>query len=116
MTYNFPCSPSCLCFPCCTLGIALPLFRCLCCVCERSKDNTWITRDNKGIKTGEVIIVDHERGTLAMHGAKCCSSELDAHPQCYCEKILTGARLEFVSLSLASVNDCTRECADVYAE
>ena len=71
-TYNFACGENCLCFPCCTMGIVLPLYSCLCFICERSPDNTWIARGENGMKTGELIVVDHERGTYAHYGGKCC--------------------------------------------
>jgi len=72
-------------FPCCTLGVCLPLYSCLCCTCER-KDNAWITRDKHGKMTGAIMLLDHERGTIAMYGVKCCTQTLDDHPQCYCTK------------------------------
>ena len=87
-TVNCACGPDCLWFPCCFLGCCCPIWSLICCVCEREKDgsNAWITRDKHGNKTGAVIVVDHERGTLAHYGVKgCCNPELDPTPQCYCE-------------------------------
>ena len=79
------CNDRCLCFPCCTCGIALPLYSCLCCSCERD-GNTWVTRDKHGNRTGQIILLDHERGTLAFYGVKCCTTQLQTEPQCYCVK------------------------------
>lgn len=105
-TYNFAMGDGCLCpsagvpfffsrsvvtararagFPCCTLGVCLPVYSCLCCTCER-KDNAWITRDKHGMMTGAIMLLDHERGTLAMYGVKCCTQTFEEHPQCYCTK------------------------------
>ena len=72
-----------LCFPCCFAGIALPLYSCLCCSCERL-DNGWITRDKYGNMTGAIYLLDHERGTIGFYGVKCCSTQLNPEPQCYC--------------------------------
>ena len=79
----------CLFFPCAFLGICLPLYSCLCCSWERSQEAGegfagWVLRDKHGLKTGEVLLVDHAHGTLVMYGTQCCSSELQNEPMCYC--------------------------------
>ena len=86
-TYNFACSDTCLCFPCCFLGMCLPVYSCLCCTCERAESGAWITRGEGGVKMGEIIVVDYEQGTLAHYGAKCCSDDLEDDPGCYCKRL-----------------------------
>ena len=89
MTYNCACNNDCLCFPCC----CFPCFMTPCnlcgCAVERERDgsHTWVTRDKHGRRTGAIMIVDHEKGTIAHYGTKCCSTELDDTPACYCEKV-----------------------------
>ena len=85
-TYNGACSDDCLWFPCCFLGFIPTPWSICCCTCEREQ-NAWITRDKHRRKTGYIVIVDHERGTLAHYGVKCCSEQLEDHPQCYCVKV-----------------------------
>ena len=85
-TYNGACSEDCLWFPCCFLGCIPTPWSICCCTCEREQ-NAWITRDKHRRKTGYIVIVDHERGTLAHYGVKCCSEQLEDHPQCYCVKV-----------------------------
>lgn len=80
------CSGDCLWYNCWFMGITLPVYGQICCSCERSIDSTWVSRDKHGIKTGEIVVVDHERGTVAMYGSKCCSQELRERPDCYCYK------------------------------
>ena len=84
-TYNFAYSDDCLCFPCCFLGMCLPVYSCLCCSGERAESGAWITRGEGGVKTGEIIVVDYEQGTLAHYGAF-CSEDLEDDPQCYCKR------------------------------
>ena len=56
MPLEFPIGGSCLCFPCCFLGICLPIYSCLCCTCER-QDNAWITRDKNGYHNSDCRFV-----------------------------------------------------------
>ena len=75
----------CLWFPfLCLCGIPIPLP--IVCSCERM-DNQWITRGKHGEKTGAWVIIDAENKHLASYGVKCCSQQLEEHPQCYCEKV-----------------------------
>ena len=76
------------CFPCFLLGfIPIPLLPCCCCSCEREQ-NAWITRGGEyHEKTGYIVIVDHERGTLAHYGVECCSEHIEDRPACYCVKV-----------------------------
>ena len=85
-TYNGAFNEDCLWFPCCFLGFIPTPWSICCCTCEREQ-NAWITRDKHRRKTGYIVIVDHERGTLAHYGVKCCSEQLEDHPQCYCVKV-----------------------------
>ena len=39
-----------------------------------------------GIKTGEMLLVDKEKGTIGCYSLKCCSSEFDEKPSCYGDK------------------------------
>jgi hypothetical protein len=73
----------CLCIPWCCCGICLPIASCCCCSCER-QESAWITRDKHGMMTSAIMLVDHERSSLAMYAPKCCSEELDQDPMCYC--------------------------------
>ena len=58
---------------------------CLCCHCER-RDNSWIIRNKHGIQSA-IILVDHERGTLAFYSEKCgAKGQLRENPDCYCVK------------------------------
>ena len=84
-TYWFACRDNCLWFPCCFMGIALPVYSCVCCSCER-QSNSWITRDKHGNMTGAFMLLDHENGTIGWYGVKCCSTQLEEKPQCYCVK------------------------------
>ena len=84
-TYNVACNDTCLWFPCCLLGLCFPVYSWVCCSCERS-ENAWITRDKHGRKTGAIILVDYEKGTLAHYGVECCKQDLEASPQCYCKR------------------------------
>jgi hypothetical protein len=86
-TYNFAYSDDCLCFPCCFLGICLPWWSLLCFSDERAGSGRWMKGKGKG-KTGEIIVVDYEQGTLAHYGAKCCSEDLEDAPECYCKRLI----------------------------
>jgi hypothetical protein len=82
----------CLFYPCAFMGICLPFYSCLCCSCERGAEagegfGAWVTRDKHGLKTGEIILIDHERGTLVAYSTQCCSRELRDEPQCYCYNV-----------------------------
>ena len=89
-TYNFTRGPNeeIFCFPCFPLGfIAIPLLSCCCSSSEREQ-NAWISRDAENHEiTGYIVIVDHERGTLAHYGIKCCSEHIEDRPACYCVKV-----------------------------
>jgi len=83
----YGCNPcgECLWFPfLCLCGIPIPLP--IVCSSERM-DNQWITRGKHGEKTGAWVIIDAENKHLASYGVKCCSQQLEEHPQCYCEKV-----------------------------
>ena len=82
--YLFACSDDCVYSPCCCMGLIWPLFSCIRCWCERSPDGTLIERDGTK-KKNEIIVVDHERGTIAIYGGN--YGHEDEHPACYCEKI-----------------------------
>lgn len=62
-------------------GIPLP-WSCFICTCER-EGNGWVMRDKHGAKTGEVLLVDEERGTVACYRTVCCSKEMIEEPDSY---------------------------------
>ena len=67
------------------MGVCLPIYSCLCCTCDR-KNGAWISRDKHGEMTGwAIMLIDHERSTLAFYGVKCCTKGVyEQTPQCYC--------------------------------
>ena len=67
------------------MGLIWPPFSCMRCWCERSPDGTLIERGENAAKSNEIIIVDHERGTIAIYGGN--YGHEDELPACYCEKI-----------------------------
>ena len=49
------------------------------------------TSDNKFLVhahaySGAFMLLDHENGTIGWYGVKCCSTQLEEKPQCYCAK------------------------------
>ena len=68
------------------MGVSPPFYGQVCMSCEETGDNSWVNRDKNGIKTGEIVLVDSEEGTIAFYGTRCCSEELEEKPQCYCYK------------------------------
>ena len=84
-THNCMCGGEggeCFCFPC-----LFPFpFPCLCSI-ER-EGAQWITRGKYGEKTGALMIVDEEKGTIANFGVKPpCTGELCDEPFCYCKRV-----------------------------
>lgn len=45
-----------------------------------------VMRDKNGIKQGEVILVDKEKGTMACYSVECCSHKIEEAPSCYGDK------------------------------
>ena len=75
------CNGKCFCFPC-----IFPFLFPFLCSGER-EGAQWITRGKYGEKTGALMIVDEEKGTIANFGVKCCSQQLQDEPFCYCKRV-----------------------------
>ena len=91
--YNHPCSDDCVCLCPCLCGI--PTALCFICLCNCERDgNAWVNRDKHGIKTGETLLVDKERGTMGCYSVKCCSSEFDDKPFCIGEKACCSKQVD----------------------
>jgi len=87
---TYACNPcdQCLCFPLTCVWLPFPMINPLFCLCSGERFyNQWITRGKHGEKTGAWVIVDEENKTIAAYGVKCCSTQLQDKPQCYCEKL-----------------------------
>jgi len=77
-----------LCFPLTCVFLPIPMINPIFCCCSGERFyNQWITRGKHGEKTGAWVIVDEENKTLANYGVKCCSTQLNNKPMCYCEKL-----------------------------
>ena len=81
---NIQCSKNCV-------WIAPCPFFCFfcCCLCEREPNyGAWVTRDKNGVKTGEVMLIDHERGTMAFYASACCKDRNGNASMCTCDPAL----------------------------
>ena len=87
--YGGLCSDDVVCaFPC-LLGIPLPY----CLHTWERQDQTWVLRESNGKVSGRLMIVDHERGTLACFMKDPCGpGGLDAtsEAKCHCYKLFPG--------------------------
>lgn len=81
-TFNVACSDNCLCclytcFPFCCLSLLQLSFIVIFSGCGERDDNTYIHRGEYGNIESQTIVVDHERGTLAVYEPKCGSPQLN---------------------------------------
>eukprot|EP00937_MAST-01D_sp_MAST-1D-sp2_P003249 g3249.t1 len=74
----------------CVWMIPCPFFCFFCCCsCEREANyGSWVTRDKHGAKTGEIMLIDHERGTMAFYSVACCTSKSGSGGCCSCDPAL----------------------------
>ena len=87
--YGGLCSDDVVCaFPC-LLGIPLPY----CLHTWERQDQTWVLRESNGKISGRLMIVDHERGTLACFMKDPCGPgglDANAEAKCHCYKVFPG--------------------------
>jgi hypothetical protein len=64
----------------CFFGIPYP-----CCVCSGEREgNVYVSRAKSGGRTGMLMLIDEENGTLGKYGMKSSSDEPRDAPCCYC--------------------------------
>ena len=81
---NIQCSKNCV------WMVPCPFFCFFCwCLCEREREyGSWVTRDKNGAKTGEVMLIDYERGTMAFYATACCKDKNGNTNMCTCDPAL----------------------------
>ena len=81
--YLMPCCGGCCLYGIwCVCGVPIPGISCVtACLCREG--NAFIT-EKAGVKTGELLVVDEEEGTLAFYNSYC--GDMDEDPCCVCTK------------------------------